>query len=265
MTECHLSGASSCWPGAAASISPTAKTWSDFSPATAMPRRACAPRSRRFRHPRCAPGARVSARRHSSDRAAGCSRSRSRPRRCCALGCGGSMPPVCASRCAIIGPAGTSAAALQFEAPEGRVAIHPDALILALGGASWPRLGSDGGWADILAKSRHRRLAAAAGELRLPRELVGRVPRPLRRPAAEGPRTVVRRAVGAWRSHRDPRRPRRRRHLRAVGATARGHRCQRRGYARTSRCAPTSPPPNCSASSKPRAASNRWRTCCARR
>ncbi|WP_426959097.1 TIGR03862 family flavoprotein [Muricoccus radiodurans] len=28
---------------------------------------------------------------------------------------------------------------------------HPDAAILALGGASWPRLGSDGGWAPILA------------------------------------------------------------------------------------------------------------------
>jgi len=33
------------------------------------------------------------------------------------------------------------------------VTIGPDALILALGGASWPRLGSDGGWAEIMAKS----------------------------------------------------------------------------------------------------------------
>jgi uncharacterized flavoprotein (TIGR03862 family) len=39
-----------------------------------------------------------------------------------------------------------------FDAPE-RVTIRPDALILALGGASWPRLGSDGGWAEIMAKS----------------------------------------------------------------------------------------------------------------
>jgi uncharacterized flavoprotein (TIGR03862 family) len=39
---------------------------------------------------------------------------------------------------------------LLFDAPEGRVAVQPDACVLALGGASWPRLGSDGGWVDIL-------------------------------------------------------------------------------------------------------------------
>jgi hypothetical protein len=42
---------------------------------------------------------------------------------------------------------------LLFAAPEGRVAVRHDATVLALGGASWPRLGSDGGWADILEKS----------------------------------------------------------------------------------------------------------------
>jgi uncharacterized flavoprotein (TIGR03862 family) len=42
---------------------------------------------------------------------------------------------------------------VQFDAPGGRVAVQPDALILALGGASWPRLGSDGGWADVLTRS----------------------------------------------------------------------------------------------------------------
>ena len=30
--------------------------------------------------------------------------------------------------------------------------VHADATVLALGGASWPRLGSDGGWADALGK-----------------------------------------------------------------------------------------------------------------
>ena len=40
---------------------------------------------------------------------------------------------------------------VQFEAPQGRVVTHPGALILALGGASWPRLGADGGWIDVLA------------------------------------------------------------------------------------------------------------------
>jgi uncharacterized flavoprotein (TIGR03862 family) len=40
--------------------------------------------------------------------------------------------------------------ALRFETPEGVVAIRADAAVLALGGASWPRLGSDGGWTEIL-------------------------------------------------------------------------------------------------------------------
>ncbi len=32
------------------------------------------------------------------------------------------------------------------------VLVKPDVTLLAMGGASWPRLGSNGGWADILAK-----------------------------------------------------------------------------------------------------------------
>ena len=43
--------------------------------------------------------------------------------------------------------------AILFDAPEGRVTVHANAVVLALGGASWPRLGSDGGWVDVLAKS----------------------------------------------------------------------------------------------------------------
>jgi uncharacterized flavoprotein (TIGR03862 family) len=40
---------------------------------------------------------------------------------------------------------------LLFTDAEGRtLSIHPDATILALGGASWPRLGSDGSWVEIL-------------------------------------------------------------------------------------------------------------------
>ncbi len=39
---------------------------------------------------------------------------------------------------------------LVFEAPTGRETVKPDALVLALGGASWPRLGSDGAWAELL-------------------------------------------------------------------------------------------------------------------
>jgi uncharacterized flavoprotein (TIGR03862 family) len=42
--------------------------------------------------------------------------------------------------------------ALAFETPDGAVHHEADAIVLALGGASWPRLGADGGWADWLAK-----------------------------------------------------------------------------------------------------------------
>ncbi|WP_238368092.1 TIGR03862 family flavoprotein [Mesobacterium pallidum] len=40
-------------------------------------------------------------------------------------------------------------AAFQFDTPEGPVSLRPDRCVLALGGASWARLGSDGRWADL--------------------------------------------------------------------------------------------------------------------
>jgi hypothetical protein len=40
---------------------------------------------------------------------------------------------------------------LRFATPDGEREIEAQASVLALGGASWPRLGSDGGWTDILA------------------------------------------------------------------------------------------------------------------
>jgi uncharacterized flavoprotein (TIGR03862 family) len=42
---------------------------------------------------------------------------------------------------------------LIFIAPDGRLTLHADATVLALGGASWPRLGSDGGWVEALART----------------------------------------------------------------------------------------------------------------
>ena len=39
---------------------------------------------------------------------------------------------------------------LSFDTAEGRVSVSADAVVLALGGASWPRLGADGGWVDVL-------------------------------------------------------------------------------------------------------------------
>ncbi len=44
------------------------------------------------------------------------------------------------------------AGALRFETAHGAVEINTDATLLALGGASWPKLGSDGGWVPLLAQ-----------------------------------------------------------------------------------------------------------------
>jgi uncharacterized flavoprotein (TIGR03862 family) len=41
---------------------------------------------------------------------------------------------------------------LVFETADGVTLVGSDATVLALGGASWPRLGSDGGWVEILRK-----------------------------------------------------------------------------------------------------------------
>jgi uncharacterized flavoprotein (TIGR03862 family) len=46
-----------------------------------------------------------------------------------------------------------AAGELIFDAPPGRVSVHADATVLALGGASWPRLGSDGGWVEAVSKA----------------------------------------------------------------------------------------------------------------
>ena len=41
--------------------------------------------------------------------------------------------------------------ALMFDTPSGRTCIQADAVVLALGGGSWARLGSDGAWVPLLA------------------------------------------------------------------------------------------------------------------
>ncbi|TCV68063.1 TIGR03862 family flavoprotein [Neorhizobium sp. S3-V5DH] len=38
----------------------------------------------------------------------------------------------------------------RFETPDGGITLHPDATLLTLGGASWPRLGSDAAWVPWL-------------------------------------------------------------------------------------------------------------------
>jgi len=42
--------------------------------------------------------------------------------------------------------------ALCFATPHGEQIAHADAVVLALGGGSWPQLGSDGAWAPLLAQ-----------------------------------------------------------------------------------------------------------------
>jgi uncharacterized flavoprotein (TIGR03862 family) len=42
---------------------------------------------------------------------------------------------------------------LAFLTPDGKRAADTRATVLALGGASWPRLGSDGGWTNLLARA----------------------------------------------------------------------------------------------------------------
>ena len=44
----------------------------------------------------------------------------------------------------------TDDGALRFATPDGEVAYKADAVVLALGGGSWPELGSDGAWVDTL-------------------------------------------------------------------------------------------------------------------
>ena len=39
----------------------------------------------------------------------------------------------------------------MFDTPAGIKTLHPDVTILALGGASWPKLGSDGAWTSWFA------------------------------------------------------------------------------------------------------------------
>jgi len=43
--------------------------------------------------------------------------------------------------------------ALMFETPEGKKTVKADATILALGGASWPQLGSDASWISFLTEA----------------------------------------------------------------------------------------------------------------
>ena len=47
---------------------------------------------------------------------------------------------------------GWSNGTLRFDTPQGERVVQANAVVLALGGASWARLGSDGGWVHLLAE-----------------------------------------------------------------------------------------------------------------
>ena len=101
---------------------------------------------------RYATGATALARRPSSAPAAGSSRNASRPRPCCAPGCGGSTP--LASRCTLRHDfRGFDQSAALFDTPDGPLRVEANVTVLALGGASWPRLGADGSWVAPLAEA----------------------------------------------------------------------------------------------------------------
>jgi hypothetical protein len=55
------------------------------------------------------------------------------------------------SRHRCLGLAEGGGVSLRFSVAEGEAQVAPDAVVFALGGASWPRLGSDGAWSSWLA------------------------------------------------------------------------------------------------------------------
>jgi uncharacterized flavoprotein (TIGR03862 family) len=50
------------------------------------------------------------------------------------------------------GESSQSPGIVRFATPEGERAVHADAVVLALGGGSWARLGSDGAWVQALTR-----------------------------------------------------------------------------------------------------------------
>ncbi len=79
-----------------------------------------------------------------------------------------------------------------------------DAVVLALGGGSWPRLGSDGRWTDLLAAAGIEVLPLSTLERRRRNRLVAADRRAFCGHAAEAHRGELRLAHPARRSHRHP-------------------------------------------------------------
>ncbi len=71
---------------------------------------------------------------------------------------------------------GIESGSAEFETPDGTVTIEADAMILALGGGSWPQTGSDGAWVTTLRNAgimvSPLRAANCGWEVRWPEELL---------------------------------------------------------------------------------------------
>ena len=115
---------------------------------------------------------------------------------------------------------------LQFATPEGDIAVEADATVLALGGASWPRLGSDGAWVDAMTRAGVAVTPLQPANCGFIAEWAGSVPQPLRGSAAQAHRARVRRPHRARRSDHHPRRHRRRRRVCNFGRSTRRHSCK---------------------------------------
>ena len=130
-------------------------------------------------------------------------------------------------RGAFEGFVGDGALSLRGPGDESR-ALAPGAAVLALGGASWPRLGSDGGWTRAFDALGVAMTPLGAGQLRradpLERAFSGR----LRGPADQNHPAASRRRHGARRSCRHPRGARGRAGLCVGFQPARGSRARRR-------------------------------------
>ena len=170
----------------------------------------------------CATGARRWGSRLSSAPAAAFSQKPSRPRRCCGPGCGGWIRWACSLVLRHRWTGWDEQGRLLFQTPDGPRAVETHATVLALGGASWPRLGSDGAWAEMLAAK-----GVTISPLRPANSGFTVAWSDIFRDRFEGqPLKGVALSFGphtrAWRSHHHPHRHRGRRGLCAVGRIARG-------------------------------------------
>ncbi len=146
--QARVRRANSCLRDEAASTSPIRSRFRLFLPATGRPPTGFVRRLKPSRRTGFAAGRRSSAKRHLSAQAGESFRRASRRRRSFAPGCDAS-----ASLASSLFPAPAFSAFMRRERfvswrRRARRAFDAAAVVFALGGASWPRLGSDGFWVE---------------------------------------------------------------------------------------------------------------------